>query len=213
MDYIYSLLPALTSGLTTTLEIFVVTLLFSIPLGLVVALGKNSKLKIINKPIGFYILIMRGTPLMLQLVFVFFGLPYIGIVLDRETAALVTFVLNYGAYFAEIFRGGIESISIGQYEGAMVLGLSKMRTLIKIVIPQMIKNVLPSVGNEVINLVKDTSLVYVVGLGELLRAGKIASNRDASLIPLMVVGVFYLLIILVLTEGFKKLEKRYSYYQ
>jgi len=213
MDYIYSLLPALTSGLTTTLEIFVVTLLFSIPLGLVVALGKNSKLKIISKPIGFYILIMRGTPLMLQLVFVFFGLPYIGIVLDRETAALVTFVLNYGAYFAEIFRGGIESISIGQYEGAMVLGLSKMRTLIKIVIPQMIKNVLPSVGNEVINLVKDTSLVYVVGLGELLRAGKIASNRDASLIPLMVVGVFYLLIILVLTEGFKKLEKRYSYYQ
>jgi len=213
MDYIYSLLPALTSGLTTTLEIFVVTLLFSIPLGLVVALGKNSKIKIISKPIGFYILIMRGTPLMLQLVFVFFGLPYIGIVLDRETAALVTFVLNYGAYFAEIFRGGIESISIGQYEGAMVLGLSKMRTLIKIVIPQMIKNVLPSVGNEVINLVKDTSLVYVVGLGELLRAGKIASNRDASLIPLMVVGVFYLLIILVLTEGFKKLEKRYSYYQ
>jgi len=213
MDYIYSLLPALTSGLTTTLEIFVVTLLFSIPLGLAVALGKNSKLKIISKPIGFYILIMRGTPLMLQLVFVFFGLPYIGIVLDRETAALVTFVLNYGAYFAEIFRGGIESISIGQYEGAMVLGLSKMRTLIKIVIPQMIKNVLPSVGNEVINLVKDTSLVYVVGLGELLRAGKIASNRDASLIPLMVVGVFYLLIILVLTEGFKKLEKRYAYYQ
>jgi len=213
MPYIYSLLPALTSGLTTTLEIFVVTLLFSIPLGLVVALGKSSKLKIISKPIGFYILIMRGTPLMLQLVFVFFGLPYIGIVLDRETSALVTFVLNYGAYFAEIFRGGIESISIGQYEGAMVLGLSKIRTLIKIVIPQMIKNVLPSVGNEVINLVKDTSLVYVVGLGELLRAGKIASNRDASLIPLMAVGVFYLLIILVLTEAFKKLEKTYSYYQ
>lgn len=213
MNYIYSLLPSLATGLTTTLEIFIITLLFSIPLGLIASLGRNTKLKVISKVIQFYILIMRGTPLMLQLVFVFFGLPYIGITLDRKTAALVTFVLNYGAYFAEIFRGGIESISIGQYEGAIVLGLSKVRTLIKIVIPQMIKNTLPSVGNEVINLVKDTSLVYVVGLGELLRAGKIASNRDASLIPLMVVGVFYLLIIFVLTEGFKKLEKRYSYYQ
>lgn len=212
MSYIYSLLPSLISGLSTTLEIFIVTLLFSIPLGLGVAFGRLSKIKIISKIVQTYILIMRGTPLMLQLVFVFFGLPYIGITLDRATAALLTFVLNYGAYFGEVFRGGIESIDIGQYEGAAVLGLSKIRTLTRIILPQMIKRVLPSVGNEVINLVKDTSLVYVVGLGELLRAGKIASNRDASLIPLMVVGVFYLLLIWLLTEGIKQLEKRYNYY-
>ncbi len=212
MSYIYSILPSLTSGLSTTLEIFVATLLFSVPLGFWVALGRLSKIKIINKIVQLYILIMRGTPLMLQLVFVFFGFPYIGITLDRTTAALLTFILNYGAYFGEIFRGGIESIDIGQYEGATVLGLSKIRTLTRIILPQMVKRVLPSVGNEVINLVKDTSLVYVVGLGELLRAGKIASNRDASLVPLMVVGVFYLLLIWLLTEGFKQLEKRYNYY-
>lgn len=213
MSYIYSLLPSLTSGLITTLEIFVVTLLFSIPLGLVVAQGRLSKIKIISKIVQFYVLIMRGTPLMLQLVFVFFGLPYIGIVLDRKAAALITFILNYAAYFAEIFRGGIASIDAGQYEGAEVLGLSKMRTLTRIILPQVIKTVLPSVGNEVITLAKDTSLVYVVGLGELLRAGRIASNRDASLIPLVLAGLFYLLIILVLTEIFKRVEKRYAYYQ
>lgn len=213
MSYIYSLLPSLTSGLITTLEIFVVTLLFSIPLGLVVAQGRLSKIKIISKIVQFYVLIMRGTPLMLQLVFVFFGLPYIGIVLDRKVAALITFILNYAAYFAEIFRGGIASIDAGQYEGAEVLGLSKMRTLTRIILPQVIKTVLPSVGNEVITLAKDTSLVYVVGLGELLRAGRIASNRDASLIPLVLAGLFYLLIILVLTEIFKRVEKRYAYYQ
>lgn len=150
---------------------------------------------------------------MLQLVFVFFGLPYIGIVLDRKAAALITFILNYAAYFAEIFRGGIASIDAGQYEGSEVLGLSKMRTLTRIILPQVIKTVLPSVGNEVITLAKDTSLVYVVGLGELLRAGRIASNRDASLIPLVLAGLFYLLIILVLTEIFKRVEKRYAYYQ
>lgn len=213
MAYINSLLPSLISGLTTTLEIFIITFLISIPLGVVVAFGRLSNIKIISKTIQSYILVMRGTPLMLQLVFVFFGLPYIGIALDRNTAALVAFILNYAAYFAEIFRGGIDSIEIGQYEGAIVLGLSKVRTVTRIILPQVIKRVLPSVGNEVINLVKDTSLVYVVGLGELLRAGKIASNRDASLIPFVVVGIIYLLIVMLLTEGFKRLEQRYSYYQ
>ncbi len=213
MEYIYSLLPSLISGLTTTLQIFIVTLLFSIPLGIVVAFGRLSNIKIISKTIEGYILIMRGTPLLLQLIFVFFGLPYIGITFDRNTAALLAFILNYAAYFAEIFRGGIDSIDIGQYEGATVLGLSKMRIITKIVLPQVVKIVLPPVGNEVINLVKDTSLVYAVGLGELLRAGKIASNRDASLIPFILVGIIYLFIILALTEGFKRLEKKYSYYQ
>lgn len=213
MSYIISILPALTSGLATTFQVFIVTLVLSIPLGLIVAVGRLSKIGIISRVVQLYILVMRGTPLLLQLVIVFFGLPYVGITLGRSSSALLTFVLNYAAYFAEIFRGGIESIDIGQYEGAAVLGLSKTRTFTRIILPQMIKRVLPPVGNEVITLVKDTSLVYIVGLGELLRAGKIASNRDASLIPLMVVGVYYLVIIGVFTEVFKKLEKKYAYYQ
>lgn len=213
MSYIFSILPALTSGLAITFEVFIVTLVFSIPLGLIVAIGRISKINIVSKAVQLYILIMRGTPLLLQLVVMFFGLPYVGIVFDRKTSALLTFVLNYAAYFAEIFRGGIESIDVGQYEGAAVLGLSKTRTFMKIILPQMFKRVLPPVGNEVITLVKDTSLVYILGLGELLRAGEIASNRDATLTPLMVVGVYYLIIIGVFTEVFKRMEKRYSYYQ
>lgn len=213
MAYIHSILPAITSGMFATIEIFIVTLCLSIPLGLMVALGRLSTVKIISRVIQFYILIMRGTPLLLQLVFVFFGLPYVGITLDRKTAALMALTLNYAAYFAEIFRGGIDSINQGQYEAAAVLGFSKYRTIRRIILPQVFKVVLPSVGNEVITLVKDTSLVYVVGLGELLRAGKIASNRDASLLPLVVVGMVYLILISILTEVFKGLERRYSYYR
>ena len=213
MTYIYRFLPAIASGMFATIEIFIVTLCLSIPLGLVVALGRLSTVKIINRVIQFYILIMRGTPLLLQLVFVFFGLPYVGITLDRKTAALLALTLNYAAYFAEIFRGGIDSINQGQYEAAMVLGFSKYRTIQRIILPQVFKVVLPSVGNEVITLVKDTSLVYVVGLGELLRAGKIAANRDASLLPLVAVGMVYLILISILTEVFKGLERKYSYYR
>ncbi len=213
MTYIYRILPAIASGMFATIEIFIVTLCLSIPLGLVVALGRLSTVKIINRVIQFYILIMRGTPLLLQLVFVFFGLPYVGITLDRKTAALLALTLNYAAYFAEIFRGGIDSIDQGQYEAAMVLGFSKYRTIQRIILPQVFKVVLPSVGNEVITLVKDTSLVYVVGLGELLRAGKIAANRDASLLPLVAVGMVYLILISILTEVFKGLERKYSYYR
>ena len=213
MTYIYRILPAIASGMFATIEIFIVTLCLSIPLGLVVALGRLSTVKIINRVIQFYILIMRGTPLLLQLVFAFFGLPYVGITLDRKTAALLALTLNYAAYFAEIFRGGIDSINQGQYEAAMVLGFSKYRTIQRIILPQVFKVVLPSVGNEVITLVKDTSLVYVVGLGELLRAGKIAANRDASLLPLVAVGMVYLILISILTEVFKGLERKYSYYR
>jgi polar amino acid transport system permease protein len=150
---------------------------------------------------------------MLQLVFIFFGLPTVGITFNRLTAALVAFVLNYAAYFGEIFRGGIESIDKGQYEASQVLGLTPVRTFMKIILPQVIKRVLPPVSNEVITLVKDTSLVYIVGLGELLRAGKIASNRDASLAPLVMVAVFYLVLTAVFTKCFEMIEKRYAYYQ
>ncbi|MDD2235571.1 MAG: amino acid ABC transporter permease [Desulfitobacteriaceae bacterium] len=213
MEYILKLIPAMLSGLEITLSIFSLTLLFSIPLGILVAVGRLSKLKPLVKVIEFYIWVMRGTPLLLQIIFIYFGLPIIGITFERFPAALIAFILNYTAYFGEIFRGGIASIDKGQYEAAKVLGFTSAQTFIRIILPQMIKIVLPSVANEVITLVKDTALVYVVGLGELLRSGKIASNRDASLVPLVMVGVFYLALTWVLTKLFQRIEKRYAYYQ
>jgi len=213
MSYIFTMMPSMMEGLITTLEVFGLTLLLSVPLGICIALCRLTKVKLISDITQLYIWIMRGTPLLLQLIFVFFGLPIVGINLDRFTAALIAFVLNYGAYFGEIFRCGIEAVDVGQYEAAEVLGLTPAQTFMRIILPQMIKMVLPPVANEVITLVKDTSLVYVVGLGELLRAGKIASNRDASLTPLVVVAIFYLLLTAVLTKIFKLLEERYGYYR
>jgi polar amino acid transport system permease protein len=213
MDYVVSLLPSLTEGLVSTLKIFIVTLVLSIPLGIVIALGRLSKIKIISVITEGYIWLMRGTPLLLQIVFVFFGLPLIGISFDRFPAAIIAFVLNYAAYYGEIFRAGIQSIDKGQYEASEVLGMSNSQTFFRIIFPQMIKRVLPPVANEVITLVKDTALVYVVGLDELLKVAKTASNRDASLVPLVVVAVFYLLLTAVLTKVFQILEKKYSYYQ
>lgn len=213
MIYLYTLLPSIIEGLKTTLEVFLCTLVISIPLGVVIALCRISNLKILKVAAEIYIWIMRGTPLLLQLIFVFFGLPIVGIVFNRFTAVLIAFVLNYAAYFGEVFRSGIEAIDIGQYEAAEVLTLTPVKTFMRIIAPQMIKIVLPPVSNEVINLVKDTSLVYVVGIGELLRAGKIAANRDASLTPLVVVAIFYLLLTAALTKGFNNLEKKYAYYR
>lgn len=213
MDYIYNLIPSMLDGLNTTMQIFLITALLSIPLGVIVSIGRISKLQVLNKIVQLYIWIMGGTPLLLQLIFIFFGLPVVGITFDRYTAAIIAFVLNYSAYFAEIFRSGIEGIDKGQYEAAEVLGLTRFKTFIRIILPQVIKRTLPPISNEVITLVKDTSLVYVVGLGELLRAGKIASNRDATLTPLIVVGIFYLVITAVLTKSFKVFEEKYSYYQ
>jgi len=213
MNYISSLVFSMFQGATVTLEVFALTLVCSIILGIVIALCRLSKIRLLSTITQLYILIMRGTPLLLQLIFVFFGLPIIGITLNRFAAAAITFVLNYGAYFGEIFRGGIQSIDKGQYEAAEVLGLTQGKTFLRIILPQVIKRTLPAVSNEVITLIKDTSLVYVVGIGELLRAGKIASNRDASLIPLVVVAIIYLIFTGVLTKGFKFLEKKFSYYQ
>ena len=211
--YIYNLLPAMFEGLVTTLKVFSLTLILSIPLGIIVSIGRLSKMKIISKITEFYIWVMRGTPLMLQIVFIFFGLPIVGITFGRFTAVIIAFILNYGAYFGEIFRGGIESIDRGQYEAAYALGLTPYKTFISIMLPQMFKIALPSITNEVITLVKDTSLIYIVGIGELLRAGKIASNRDVSLIPLVLVGVIYLLLTAIFTGAFNKIEGRYSYYE
>lgn len=213
INYITNLIPSMLEGLLGTLKIFSITLILSVPLGIIVSLIRLYHNKILSNIAKAYILIMRGTPLMLQIVFIFFGLPIVGITFDRFTAAIIAFVLNYTAYFAEIFRGGIESMDRGQYEAAEVLGLSSYRTFVRIVLPQVIKRVLPSVANEVITLVKDTSLVYVVGIDEILRLGKIASNRDASLAPLILVVLFYLAITAILTEGFKRAERKYAYFR
>lgn len=213
MNYTSTLISPMLEGLTTTLSIFSITIVLAMLLGMATALGRLSKIKVLSKIVQFYIWIMRGTPLLLQLIFIFFGLPVAGITFDRFTAAILAFVLNYGAYFAEIFRGGIESIDKGQYEAAEVLGLTSGKTFFRIILPQVVKRILPAITNEVITLIKDTSLVYVIGIGELLRAGKIATNRDATLVPLVMVAVFYLLLTAVLTKFFKRIEDKLSYYQ
>ncbi|WP_194190057.1 ABC transporter permease subunit [Clostridium chrysemydis] len=213
MNMIKELLPQIGSGLTVTLSVFILTLVISIPLGIIVAIGRIKGTNITKRLIDLYILVMRGTPLLLQIIFIFFGLPLLGVKFSRFTAAIIAFVLNYGAYFAEIFRGGIESIDEGQREASKVLGISDAQMYRRIILPQSIKIVLPSIGNEVISLVKDTALVYVVGLEDILRVGKIATNTDASLVPLLLVGVIYLILVLIISLVFKKLEKRYSYYK
>lgn len=200
-------------GLKITLSVFFITLIISIPLGIMIAFLRLSKNKIISKLAGLYILIMRGTPLLLQLVFVFFGLPLIGIIFDRFDAVIVAFSLNYAAYFAEIFRGGIESIDKGQYEGAFVLGFSKFDMYRKIIFPQVIKRVLPAMSNEVITLIKDTAIVYAIGLNDILRIAQIAQNQQASILPLIEAGAVYLVLIGILTMMFKKIEKKYAYYR
>ena len=209
-DYFIILMPQVLEGLKVTLIIFFLTLVFSIPLGVIVAVGRRSKIKIISKITGAYVLIMRGTPLLLQIVFIFFGLPNLNIVIDRFPSAIIAFTLNYAAYFGEIFRAGIASVKDEQYEAAKVLGLSKRDTFFRIVLPQAFKTVLPPIANEIVTLVKDTALVYVIGLDELLRVGKIACNRDSSLIPL--VKIVYLILIAVLSKVLNKIEKKYEYY-
>lgn len=207
VNYTGTLFPQVLEGLKVTMEIFLLTLILSIPLGVLVALGRLSKIKIINKLTGFYVLIMRGTPLLLQIVFIFFGLPNLNIVIDRFPAAIIAFTLNYAAYFGEIFRAGISSVDIGQNEASQVLGLSKKDTFFRIILPQAFKTILPPIANEIVTLVKDTALVYVIGIDELLRVGKIACNRDSSLLPLLIIGIVYLILIGIFTKIFDKIEK------
>lgn len=213
MDSIVRLMPQIIEGLVITIEVFILTLVISIPLGVVVALCRLSKFKIVSAITKGYILIMRGTPLLLQIIFIFYGLPILDIKLDRLPAVLVAFILNYGAYFGEIFRGGIQSIDEGQYEAGKVLGLTPRDTFIRIILPQSIKRVVPSVANEVITLIKDTALVYVVGMDDLLKVAKIASNRDASLLPFVIVGIVYLLLGGILSKILQNVEKKYEYYK
>lgn len=201
-------------GAVVTLEIFFLTILFSLPLGLVICLGRMSKYKIIQLPVKFYLLLMRGTPLMLQLMFVFFGLkPLFGIQVDRFTATIIAFTLNYAAYFCEIFRGGMESIPKGQYEAAKVLGFTSTQTFTKIVLPQVIKRIIPPMGNEFITLVKDTSLARIIAVVELMKVTGDFVNSAVSIVPFIIAAIFYLIMNGVVTRCFTVIEKKLSYYK
>ena len=213
MNEIMTFIPEALGGLKVTIEIFVVTLILAIPLGIIIALGRISKIKFIKSITGLYVLILRGTPLLLQILFIFFGLPLININIQRFPAAILAMVLNYGAYFGEIFRGGILSIDKGQFEGAEVLGLSKKDTFFRIIMPQALKRIFPPVANEIVTLVKDTSLIYVVGLDELLKIAKIASNRISSIMPFVVVGIVYLIFNGIITKILEYIEKKFDYYE
>ena len=210
------MLIQLLNGTRNTLTIFCWTLLFSIPLGVLVALGRMSRHGIVWRPLHIYILIMRGTPLILQILFVYFALPLIlpgSMRIDRYWAAVIACALNYAAYFAEIFRGGIQSMPVGQYEAAQMLGFTRAQTFFRIILPQVVKRVLLPVSNEVITLVKDTALVSTIGLYDLYSLASKEVNRTASLEPLLVAGVFYLVFTFVITKAFMLCEKKLNYYR
>jgi len=210
----FKLVLAMQDGFANTLTIFFLTLIFSIPLGMIVALLRMSKRKIISVPVSLYILVMRGTPLMLQIFAIYFAIPMVFHQnLDRMTATILAFSVNYAAYFAEIFRGGIMSIPVGQHEAAKVLGFTKAQTFFHVVLPQVVKRVLLPVSNEVITLVKDTSLANIIAVSELFRAAKNEASRTASVEPLFVAGLFYLLMNGVVTLVFSYLTRRYEYYK
>ena len=215
MEYVLSLLGPLSQGALVTLKLFVVTLALAVPFGLALALARLSRFRTLARLVGGYIWLMRGTPLMLQMLFIYFALPFvpvIGVRFDDFPAAVVAFSLNYAAYFAEIFRAGIQSIDRGQYEGAKVLGLSYSQTMRRIVLPQIWPRILPPLSNETITLVKDTSLIYVLALNDLLRAARGIVQRDFTTTPFIVAACFYLVMTLMLTWGFQYLEKRYAKY-
>lgn len=213
MEYLASLFPFMLEGTVVTLKLFFISLIASLPLGVVFAMTRLSKFAPLSIATQFYIWLFRGTPLLLQLLFIYFGLPIIGINIDRFPAALLAFIVNYTAYLAEVYRSGIQSIDQGQSEAADVLGLSRWQTLSRIILPQMIKRVLPPISNEVINLIKDTSLVYAIGISELLRVAKIAAVRDALFLPFIMAAVFYLVMTAVIQQTFKWLENHYAYYR
>jgi len=213
LEYILSLLPTMLGGTVVTLKLFGFTLVMALPLGVVFAIARLSSLRFLNYFMQFYIWVFRGTPLLLQLLFIYYGLGIIGIQIDRFTAAVLSFVLNYSAYLAEIYRAGIQSIDRGQSEAADVLGLTRFQTMTRIILPQMIKRVLPPISNEVINLIKDTALVYAIGMSELLRVAKTASVRDFSFVPFFTAAIFYLVMIGLIQQFFKWLEAKYDYYR
>lgn len=209
------LLLKLSEGMLVSVEIFTLTLLFSLPLGLFVAFGRMSKNPLLRNIIKIYISIMRGTPLILQLMVVYFGPYYIfGLSTPhRFLAVIIGFVLNYAAYFAEIYRAGIESMPLGQYEAAKVLGYNKTQTFIKIILPQVIKRILPPVTNEVITLVKDTSLAFVISVPEMFTAAKAIASAQASMLPFVGAGIFYYIFNFIVAFVMEWVEKKFSYFR
>ena len=210
-----SMVGLLMEGMITSIEIFLLTLLFSLPLGLLIAFGRMSKFTPLRLIMKVYISIMRGTPLMLQLIVVFFGPYYIfGATLSpdyRFIAVIIAFSMNYAAYFAEIYRGGIEAIPKGQYEAAQVLGYSKIQTFFMIILPQVFRIILPSVTNEVSTLVKDTSLSFVIAIPEMFTVAKQIAAADSSIAALLVAGIFYYVFNVLVAFVMASLEKRYDY--
>ena len=207
----------LGTGMLITTEIFVLTLVFSLPLGMVLAFGRMARLKVLSFLTKLYISIMRGTPLMLQLMVVYFG-PYFifGIRISMGyslIAVFIAFAINYAAYFAEIYRGGIESMPVGQYEAAKILGYNKVQTFFRIILPQVIKRILPSVTNEVITLVKDTSLAFTLSVMEMFTTAKALASSQVSMMPFVAAGIFYYVFNLVVAMFLEWLEKKLDYYR
>lgn len=210
------MLSVLGQGFGVTLQIFFLTLVGSLPLGVVVALARMSRVKPIAWIMKFYISVMRGTPLMLQMFFIYFAPYYIfGIPLSMESkfsATIVAFIINYAAYFAEIYRSGIQSIPRGQYEAAEVLGYSRLQTFMKIVLPQVIKRILPAMGNEIITLVKDTSLAFAIGVAEMFSTAKALVASQVSMLPFVFAAVFYWVFNFVVEVVLGRVEKKMGYY-
>ena len=208
------MLVQMLEGTVVSLEIFALTLLFALPLGLAVAFGRMSRNRWLSGAVNVYMLVMRGTPLILQLIFIYFAPYYLfGLSYDRFTAAVAAFAINYAAYFAEIYRGGIESIPAGQHEAGQVLGFTKPQVFFRIVLPQVVKRILPAMGNEVITLVKDTALAQTIGVAELFRVAQTASSRQFSTVPIFVAGVFYFAMNWAVAAAFARAEKKLDYYR
>ena len=206
----------MSEGLGNTCAIFFLTLLFSLPLGMVFALLRMSKSKIVSSAMRFIISILRGTPLMLQLLAVTYG-PYylfgVSVTQNKLIPVVIAFAINYAAYFAEIYRGGIESMPIGQYEAANVLGYTKVQTFMHIILPQVVKRIMPSITNEVVTLVKDTSIAFCVSYQELFTIGKMIANSETSFTPFLIAGVFYFVFNAIVDLVMGRIEKRLDYYK
>lgn len=217
LSYILSTFLRVGAGLGTTLELFFITLLASLPLGFVITLMMRSGIPPLRWIANVFVYLMRSTPLVLQLLFIYFGLPYLPYIgarfstMGRFTATIWGFVLNYAAYFAEIFRGGLLAVDPGQYEAAKVLGLTRGQTILRIVVPQMLRVAMPSISNETITLVKDTSLMFTLAVPEVLQFAKSAVSSTGKTFPFVVAGIIYLVMNLVITWALKKMEKRFDY--
>lgn len=208
------LLLQMLEGTVTSLQIFFLTLLFSLPLGFVVAKGKMTSIRPVRWITDLYIQIMRGTPLILQLIFFYFAPFYLlGLSYDRFTACIVAFVVNYSAYFAEIYRTGLQAVPRGQWEAGKVLGFSRVYTFFHIILPQVVKTIMPSLGNEVITLVKDTALAQTIGVSELFRVAQTASSREFSTVPIFIAGLFYFVMNYIVSRLFALAEKKLDYYR